>query len=95
MRVIAENYGVKWPRALRNGMVIEVASGRHLGRWRVRSVKDSQNGVSLDMSAVDSLEKDIPGKKNDRLKREVRLATLIKDGLTIAKKGVLAAAKAS
>ena len=78
------NNGVM-PRVLRNGMLIRVAKGRYEGAWKIFSVKDDQRmGVVLDMGAPDvvTLKDKTPGHK-----RNIRLSTLMKDGLDICAGG--------
>ena len=69
------------PRVLRNGMVVSIPSGRYAGTWRVRSIKDdSKKGLVLDMTSPDLVE---VKSKGFGIKRDVRLTTLLKEGMSI------------
>lgn len=71
LREIARRNGGKWPRVLRNGMIIDVPRGRYQGRWRICSVKDNHSGLALDLAEADEVRSS---------KINILLATLIKDG---------------
>jgi hypothetical protein len=67
-----QNGGVK-PMVLRNGMVISVRTGRYLGTWRVRSIKEvAKMGLVVDFSDPDGIT---------LVKVNVLLRTLIQGGL--------------
>jgi hypothetical protein len=67
---------------LRNGMLIRVPEGDYAGIWRVRSCKqDAVKGILLDLTVADSVPP--PASKVPWCKREVRLRTLQKAGMTI------------
>lgn len=69
------------PRVLRNGMIVSVPGGRFAGRWRVRSIKeDSKKGLVLDITSPDLVE---VKSKGYGIKRDVRLASLLKEGMSI------------
>lgn len=74
---IAQNGG-KAVRVLRNGQVVQVPTGRYKGIWKVFSVKNSSVGPTLDLGRADIVRMQ---SKGEGIKREVRLATLIQDGL--------------
>jgi hypothetical protein len=67
--------GGKRPRVLRNGMLIEVPQGTHRGRWRVFSAKNSARGIALALGRPDGIS-------YDKAKQNVRLAVLLRDGLS-------------
>jgi hypothetical protein len=69
----------KFP-VLRKGQLIHVPKGRYQGTWKVFSTKDNNSGVAVDLGFADLVRLASKGK---RQKREVRLNTLIKDGMTI------------
>jgi CRISPR-associated endonuclease Csn1 len=69
LRELAAANGGKWPRVLRNGMVISVGAGTYKGRWRIKSVKDNADGLALDLCAPDAL---------NTQRTNVRLATLLR-----------------
>lgn len=77
LRELREKNGGNWPRVLRNGMLIRVPAGRYAGTWRVFSTKAA---LTLDLGATDKVAL---GSKGDGQKREVRVETLIRDGLEI------------
>jgi hypothetical protein len=69
--------GGKMPRVLRNGQLIHVPRGRYEGTWRIFSVKAS---MTLDMARADKVKME---SKGGGQKREVRISTLLNDGLEI------------
>lgn len=77
------NKGVM-PRVLRNGMIIRVAKGTFAGTWKIFSIKANQTGIAVDMGGPDvvTLKNKTPGQKIN-----VRLATLLKNGLEICEMG--------
>jgi len=77
LRELRDKNGGKWPRVLRNGMLIRVPQGRYVGMWRVFSTKAS---LTLDLGAADKVTL---SSKGDGQKREVQIRTLIRDGLEI------------
>lgn len=84
-KLAAENGG-KFPIVLRKNQIIDVACGRYAGRWRITSIKNNAGYIGIDM---------IPpiyasGAKN-RLKVNVNLNTLVRDGMSI-KSGCLTGA---
>ena len=80
MEITRSNNGVT-PRILRNGDIIQIEKGTYSGRWRIASIKDSKIGVCLNLALPDRVYaiKDHGGKEN------VRLKTLVRDGLTCLK----------
>ncbi len=72
------------PRILRNGDVIQLSKGKFhelSPRWRIRSVKeDSSKGILVDMTFPDLVKVE---SKGYGIRRDVRLRTLLKDGLCI------------
>ncbi|MDR2981491.1 MAG: hypothetical protein LBV12_04500 [Puniceicoccales bacterium] len=67
----------KWPRVLRNGMLIEVKTGSRKGKWRIMSVMDTEAyGIALDLAEPSGLQK---------AKGNAPVEKLIKDGLIIIK----------
>jgi hypothetical protein len=77
--------GGKPPRLLRNGMLIRVPRGGFAGIWRVFSAKNNASGMALDIGWPDviRLRNKTPGHKIN-----VRLATLLRDGLEILRPGL-------
>lgn len=71
--------GRKPIRILRNGIIIHVANGRFKGVWRIASIKDTPGGILLDILACDRVS--TQNKVSD-CKINVRLDTLLRDGLT-------------
>ncbi len=69
------------PRVLRNGMVISVPAGRYEGVWRIRSIKeDSKTGLVVDMTYPDLVQ---VKSKGYGIKRQVKLTSLLKEGMQI------------
>jgi hypothetical protein len=78
----ALNAGKK-PRVLRNGQLIRVPNGKNFkGIWKVFSAKNNASGMALDIGSPDVVRLK---NKTEGHKINVRLATLIKDGLEILK----------
>ena len=73
--------GGKWPRVLRNGMIIQVSAGRYSGIWRVFSVKAS---LTIDIGSADKVALASSGLGQ---KREVLVKTLLRDGLAVVDAG--------
>ncbi len=69
----------KMPRRFRNGQIIRVTKGRFQGIWRVFSAKAT---LTLDLGAPDKVRLE---SKGEGQKREVRINTLIKDGMVLLK----------
>jgi len=76
----ALNNGVR-PLIIRNGDTIVVQSGNFSGRWRVFSVKNAKAGVMLDLGQPDTIK---PLNKTDGHKINVKLASLLAGGLSVA-----------
>jgi hypothetical protein len=75
--------GGKAPRVLRNGQILQVPNGKNFkGTWRVFSAKNNESGMSLDIGSPDVVRLK---NKTEGHKINVRLATLIKDGMEIQK----------
>lgn len=69
-------------RILRNGALLQVKTGAFQGIWRVRSCKlDASKGILLDVTLPDSVPS--AASKVAWSKRDVRLRTLLKVGLSI------------
>lgn len=70
----------KPPRVLRNGMLIHVPRGLFTGSWRLFSAKNNASGLAVDIGWPDvvRLRNKAPGHKIN-----VRLSTLLRDGLEI------------
>jgi hypothetical protein len=76
----AANAG-KMPRVLRNGQLIRVPNGKNFkGIWKVFSAKNNASGMALDIGSPDVVRLK---NKTEGHKINVRLATLVKDGLEI------------
>jgi len=67
--------GGKMPRLVRNGQIIQVPKGRYQGFWRVFSAKAS---LTLDLGYPDKVRLE---SKGDGQKREVRVKTLLREGM--------------
>ena len=81
MALRAKNGG-KMPRVLRNGQLISVPKGNFSGIWRVFSIKNNATGIALDIGRPDVVKlrnKTIGHKIN------VRLSSLLKDGMLVLK----------
>jgi CRISPR-associated endonuclease Csn1 len=75
--------GGKVPRILRNGQLIRVPGGKKFkGVWRVFSAKNNAKGIALDIGSPDVVRLK---NKTEGHKINVRLATLIKDGMEVLK----------
>jgi hypothetical protein len=75
--------GGKAPRVLRNGQIIHVPSGKNFrGYWKVFSAKNNASGMALDIGSPDVVRLK---NRTEGHKINVRLATLIKDGMEICK----------
>jgi len=64
------------PRILRSGQSIHVPRGTHTGFWRIFSVKNNADGLAVALGDIDALHH-----RND--KQNVRILTLLRDGLRI------------
>jgi hypothetical protein len=79
LRAIRAANGGKWSPVIRNGHLVQVASGRFTGIWRVFSTKTDKNkGLVLDLGEPDAIR---------ATRRDVRLKSLQRDGMTVAKRG--------
>jgi hypothetical protein len=68
---------------LRNGQIINVPKGNKFkGLWKVFSAKNNAAGIALDIGSPDVVRLK---NKTDGHKINVRLATLVKDGMEICK----------
>lgn len=77
--------GIKTPRVLRIGNIIEVLEGKFQGRWKVRSIKeDSKQGFVVDLTFPDIVQ---VKSKGYGIKRQVKVATLLKSQLNICDAG--------
>jgi len=75
--------GGKSPRLLRNGQIIRVPNGKNFkGVWKVFSAKNNAAGVALDIGSPDVVRLK---NKTEGHKINVRVATLVKDGMEICK----------
>jgi hypothetical protein len=73
----------KMPRIIRNGQIIKVSGGKNFkGVWKVFSAKNNASGMALDIGSPDVVRLK---NKTEGHKINVRLATLIVDGLEILK----------
>lgn len=81
MKELKAANGGKLPRVLRNGQIIRVPGGKNFkGIWRVFSAKNNASGMALDIGAPDVVRLK---NKTEGHKINVRLATLIKDGMEV------------
>ncbi len=85
LRELREKNGGKAVRVLRNGMIIEVPRGGFIGTWRIFSVKNNATGMALDIGRADVVRLQ---NKTEGHKINVRLSTLLRDGLTILRPGL-------
>jgi hypothetical protein len=75
--------GGRVPTILRNGQLIRIPCGKNFkGIWRVFSAKNNASGMALDIGSPDVVRLK---NKTEGHKINVRLATLIKDGLEVLK----------
>ena len=75
--------GGRVPTILRNGQLIRVPGGKNFkGVWRVFSAKNNASGMALDIGSPDVVRLK---NKTEGHKINVRLATLIKDGMEVLK----------
>jgi hypothetical protein len=73
----------KAPRVLRNGQIIRVPNGKNFrGVWKVFSAKNNASGIALDIGSPDVVRLQ---NKTEGHKINVRLATLVNDGMEICK----------
>ncbi|MGN0848027.1 MAG: type II CRISPR RNA-guided endonuclease Cas9 [Kiritimatiellia bacterium] len=70
------------PPVIRRGGLIRVAQGNYSGVWRVASVKDADQSISLDLLDPSATK---VANKVSYAKINVRLQTLVKNGLQIIK----------
>ena len=82
LKALREANGGKLVRVLRNGDVISVNGGRYAGKWRVHSIKDANVGVILDLASPELVKAQ---NRTDGCKMNVRLKTLISNGLDVIK----------
>jgi hypothetical protein len=78
------NRGQK-PLILRAGQVIQVAEGNFPGTWMLHSVKNNATGMAVDMGWPDVVTL---RNKTEGHKINVRLASLLKGGLTVREVGL-------
>jgi CRISPR-associated endonuclease Csn1 len=76
----SENGGVT-PLIIRNGNTIAIANGSYAGTWRVFKITSAKHGVEIDLGQPDTIE--VLDKTHGH-KRNVRLASLLAGGLTVA-----------
>ena len=70
------------PQIVRRGDLIKIASGGYEGLWRVVSIKDNHNGISLDVIAPSAIK---VANGVSYAKINVLLKTLVKSGLEVLK----------
>jgi hypothetical protein len=80
LRELREANGGKVPRVLRNGMLIQIPKGKFSGVWKIFSIKNNASGMAMDIGRADVVRL---RNKTEGHKINVRLATLLQDGLTI------------
>ncbi|HEY8900558.1 MAG TPA: HNH endonuclease domain-containing protein [Chthoniobacterales bacterium] len=80
LRELREKNGGKPVRVLRNGMLIEVPSGRYAGAWKIFSVKNNTSGIAVDMARPDVVR---PMNKTENSRINVLLASLLRDGMKL------------
>jgi len=72
----------RMPQIVRRGDLIKIASGGYEGLWRVVSIKDNHNGISLDVIAPSAIK---VANGVSYAKINVLLKTLVKSGLEVLK----------
>ena len=72
--------GQRLPAIVRNGCLISVPKGTYQGVWRVKSVKNNQSGVALDLVVPQAIA---PVNKSATSRINAKLSTMIRDGLKI------------
>lgn len=75
----------KMPLILRQGHRISVAEGNFRGTWMIHSVKNNATGMAVDMGWPDVVTLQ---NKTEGHKINVRLASLLKGGLTVTEAGL-------
>ena len=74
--------GGKMPQILRRGDIISVASGGYAGVWRVASIKDNHNGISIDVVKPNAVK---IASGVSYAKVNVLLKTVMRNGLEVLK----------
>ncbi len=93
LRDLREKNGGKPVRVLRNGMLIHLPRGDFTGTWRVCSIKkDRSKGLVLDFAVPDQVGIRYTGKEQLSQRRDVRLRSMMRDGLRIVEQGLAGAA---
>lgn len=83
LQKLKERNGGKNPRLVRNGQIIQIPGGKNFtGIWKVFSAKNNATGMALDIGSPDVVRL---RNKTEGHKINVRLATLIKDGLKVVR----------
>ena len=82
LRELRTQNGGRTVRVLRNGMLIQVPKGKFQGTWKVFSVKNNATGIAVDIGRTDVVRLQ---NKTEGHKINVRLSTLLKDGMQIEK----------
>ena len=65
---------------IRNGSLISVPTGTYQGIWRVKSVKNNQSGIALDLVAPQAIA---AVNKSAFARINARLSTMVRDGMKI------------
>ena len=68
------------PSVVRNGNLISVPRGTYQGVWRVKSVKNNQSGIALDLVAPFAIK---VVNKSPCSRINAKLATMIRDGMRV------------
>ena len=68
------------PAVVRNGCLISVPKGTYQGVWRVKSVKNNQSGIALDLVAPQAIA---AVNKSAVARINAKLATMVRDGMKI------------
>lgn len=85
LRELRERNAGKPVRTLRRGQMIIVPQGRFEGIWCVVSIKDNRGGIAVDLNSPDKVRTE---SKTQDTKINVRLKTLIRDGMKILKQSL-------
>lgn len=84
---LKQDNGGRTPQVLRAGQIIHVPKDdRFGGYWRIHSVKDNTSGVAVDMARPELVKAE---NRKEGCKMNVRVASLLKAGMTIEKQTLL------
>lgn len=81
LRQLKELNGGKPVRVMRNGMLIDVPTGRYQGCWRIFSVKNNASGLAVNLAPPDAVR----FQSGNPLHKIALVKTLIQNGMIIRK----------